>query len=207
MVAASNPNPKRTLIYPEFSYYMSFQFKLQKKHNLSLRKKSSDPGVSFQGAESIQNGQSVETDEYDEYDDFVGGDYEDEDSDDNVNSDDKIQGLEVDESTLNAAPDSYVELVRQHVKKYLHSADEWAIETNLHQRVREWQEKVQPLLQDQDGRPSFDIHSYGAKILDRLEATDDVAESKSNEHENRLNTNLKIYFYRDLLTIANQTYR
>lgn len=42
------------------------------------------------------------------------------------------------------------------------------VQTELAARVSNWRHKIQPLLDEQDARPAFDIHSYGDLILDRL---------------------------------------
>lgn len=44
------------------------------------------------------------------------------------------------------------------------------VQTELAARVSSWRHKIQPLLDEQDARPAFDIHSYGDQILDRLAA-------------------------------------
>lgn len=42
------------------------------------------------------------------------------------------------------------------------------VQTELAARVSSWRHKIQPLLDEQEARPAFDIHSYGDQILDRL---------------------------------------
>ena len=42
------------------------------------------------------------------------------------------------------------------------------VQTELAARVSTWRQKIQPLLDEQDARPAFDIHSYGDQILGRL---------------------------------------
>ena len=42
------------------------------------------------------------------------------------------------------------------------------VQTELASRVSNWRHKIQPLLDEQDARPAFDIHYYGDQILDRL---------------------------------------
>lgn len=42
------------------------------------------------------------------------------------------------------------------------------VQTELAARVSSWRQKIQPMLQEQDARPAFDIHQYGDNILDRL---------------------------------------
>jgi hypothetical protein len=40
-----------------------------------------------------------------------------------------------------------------------------ALQSNLAVRVREWQDKLDPLLKDQQSRSAFDIHSYEKQVL------------------------------------------
>jgi Condensin II complex subunit CAP-H2 or CNDH2, C-term len=35
-------------------------------------------------------------------------------------------------------------------------------------RVSSWQQKILPVVEDQEARGEFDIHRYGERILDRL---------------------------------------
>ena len=42
------------------------------------------------------------------------------------------------------------------------------VQTELASRVSNWRHKIQPLLDEQDARPSFDIHLYGDQVLDKL---------------------------------------
>jgi condensin-2 complex subunit H2 len=54
----------------------------------------------------------------------------------------------------------------------MHGADTFAQETQLSKRVNEWQEKLEPLMAEQDSHPAFDIHEYGQHIVDSLERID-----------------------------------
>ena len=67
---------------------------------------------------------------------------------------------------------SYEDLCRQHIENYLAGAEAYAVETSLSRRVEEWKSKLEPLLEDQEKRPQFDIHSYGESILGRFEKAD-----------------------------------
>lgn len=42
------------------------------------------------------------------------------------------------------------------------------VQTELASRVSNWRHKIQPLLDEQDARPAFDIHLYGDQVLDKL---------------------------------------
>lgn len=47
---------------------------------------------------------------------------------------------------------------------------EAAVAGELEERVKRWQESIQPHLEAQDKHPSFDIQSYGEAIVDTLKA-------------------------------------
>ena len=69
---------------------------------------------------------------------------------------------------LSAMSRSFESLCREHLDAYLHSADEFVHSTALTQRVRDWQEKLEPILEEEDAHPSFDILAYGDRMLGTL---------------------------------------
>jgi hypothetical protein len=48
----------------------------------------------------------------------------------------------------------------------------------LSMRIQQWRDRILPALDDQDARPSFDIHKYASNILDRFP-----------QHDTGVNTN------------------
>lgn len=64
---------------------------------------------------------------------------------------------------------SYEELCRSHIEAFINAAAAAQVQSDLAVRVSSWQHKIQPLLEEQDARPAFDIHVYGGQLLDRLE--------------------------------------
>ncbi|KAK2519369.1 Ncaph2 [Columba livia] len=58
----------------------------------------------------------------------------------------------------------YADLVRRNVELFIASSQQFAQETELSQRVRRWEEQMEPLLQEQEERASFDIHGYGQAL-------------------------------------------
>ena len=60
---------------------------------------------------------------------------------------------------------TYVDLVRAHVDQYMHEAEQYAFETHMAKRVRQWQERLHPVMQVEDGRPRYDIHACGEEIV------------------------------------------
>ena len=43
-------------------------------------------------------------------------------------------------------------------------------EASLHLRIAQWQERIEPLLEEQSARPVFDIHVYAKRILEAFDA-------------------------------------
>ncbi|XP_041444340.1 condensin-2 complex subunit H2 [Xenopus laevis] len=59
---------------------------------------------------------------------------------------------------------SYEELVRRNVELFIANSQKYAQETVLSLRVREWEDKMGPQLQEQEERGAFDIHDYGDRL-------------------------------------------
>ncbi|XP_069657519.1 condensin-2 complex subunit H2 isoform X2 [Haliaeetus albicilla] len=55
----------------------------------------------------------------------------------------------------------YEELVRRNVELFIANSQKYAQETELSQHIRCWEERIGPLLQEQEERATFDIHGYG----------------------------------------------
>lgn len=43
---------------------------------------------------------------------------------------------------------------------------EQQLETNMSRRVREWEDKLQAVLKEQEKQPFFDVHKYGEGVLE-----------------------------------------
>ncbi|XP_048356103.1 condensin-2 complex subunit H2-like [Sphaerodactylus townsendi] len=71
---------------------------------------------------------------------------------------------------LNEVPDclSYEELVRKNVELFIAHSQAYARETMLSRRVRDWEEKMGPQLEEQEAQGAFDIHRYGDCLTSRL---------------------------------------
>ncbi|EGC35780.1 hypothetical protein DICPUDRAFT_97786 [Dictyostelium purpureum] len=83
---------------------------------------------------------------------------------------------------------TYEELCRSYVEKYLESASKYVRETALSQRVNEWNNRLMPILQEQDSHPSFDIHTYGNKFLYSMKP---YATNKTNQLDNNDDTEIE----------------
>ncbi|XP_068257776.1 condensin-2 complex subunit H2 [Nyctibius grandis] len=58
----------------------------------------------------------------------------------------------------------YEELVRRNVELFMADSQKYARDTELSQHVRRWEERMGPLLQQQEERAPFDIRGYGAAL-------------------------------------------
>ncbi|XP_012504211.1 PREDICTED: condensin-2 complex subunit H2 isoform X1 [Propithecus coquereli] len=63
---------------------------------------------------------------------------------------------------------SYEELVRRNVELFIATSQKFVQETELSQRVREWEDTVRPLLQEQEQHLPFDIHTYGDQVVSQF---------------------------------------
>ncbi|XP_061060332.1 condensin-2 complex subunit H2 isoform X1 [Eubalaena glacialis] len=63
---------------------------------------------------------------------------------------------------------SYEELVRRNVELFIATSQKFVQETELSQRIRDWEDVIQPLLQEQEQHVPFDIHAYGDQVVSRF---------------------------------------
>ncbi|XP_032272579.1 condensin-2 complex subunit H2 isoform X2 [Phoca vitulina] len=63
---------------------------------------------------------------------------------------------------------SYEELVRRNVELFIATSQKFVQETELSQRIRDWEDTIQPLLQEQEQHVPFDIHTYGDQVVSRF---------------------------------------
>jgi len=164
------------VMYPEFkSYLKHVRATVKCVSKLSARKESvveeEDEEEYFSSTEDAENKQ----------DDFYYN------GDDDFNHDDEIPEsttFQLNESHIEP-PNSYLSMVKDHLQSYLANAQKWASESRLHMVVREWEEKIEPILEIQNNRPVFDIHDYGEQILTELKeetetSFEELAASYSN---------------------------
>ncbi|KAL6037388.1 hypothetical protein STEG23_003576 [Scotinomys teguina] len=62
----------------------------------------------------------------------------------------------------------YEELVRRNVELFIATSQKFVQETELSQRIREWEDTIQPLLQEQEQHVPFDIHTYGDQLVSQF---------------------------------------
>lgn len=79
---------------------------------------------------------------------------------------DGIPPIMIDDNALSQfVVSSYEDLVRQHVEGFITSANQYLKESDLARRVREWEEKIKPVLDEEETHPPYDIHAYGWQVL------------------------------------------
>ena len=69
---------------------------------------------------------------------------------------------------------TYEALCREYLDKFTRGADRFARESQLSVRVRDWTERLEPQLSEQESRPSFDMHAYSARFLASLTAVSEL---------------------------------
>ncbi len=69
---------------------------------------------------------------------------------------------------LSNAMQSYEELCKRHLEKYMRSTDRHALDSRRIQRVNEWQTKINPVLTMQAKRSKYDIYQYGENLISHL---------------------------------------
>ncbi|XP_074554468.1 condensin-2 complex subunit H2 [Halichoeres trimaculatus] len=65
---------------------------------------------------------------------------------------------------------SYEDLVTLRVAQLVENCQGYTQETDLSRRVKEWEDKIKPVLELQEERPTFDIHDYGDRIVGALKS-------------------------------------
>ncbi|KAL7469819.1 hypothetical protein ACHAXS_010068, partial [Conticribra weissflogii] len=76
---------------------------------------------------------------------------------------------QADDDNFGTSQQTFEELCQAHLRKFSKSAEIYAAETQLTKRVGIWQAGLIPVLNEQEKRAEFDIHSCGRQILQTLE--------------------------------------
>ncbi|XP_020838519.1 condensin-2 complex subunit H2 isoform X2 [Phascolarctos cinereus] len=62
-------------------------------------------------------------------------------------------------------PLNYEELVQRNVELFIANSQKYVHETELSQRIQDWEDTIGPLLQEQEEHVPFDIHNYGDQVV------------------------------------------
>mmetsp|Transcript_22633 Transcript_22633/g.34454 ORF Transcript_22633/g.34454 Transcript_22633/m.34454 type:complete len:678 (+) Transcript_22633:112-2145(+) len=106
--------------------------------------------------------------------DFGGEDDDDDDQEDDNNGMGNVGMSSLDEAFESAAGgtnlgNTFEELCRAHIQAFAKGADDFALNTQLSERVNKWQAKLSPILEAEERRATFDIHQYSQKLLETAE--------------------------------------
>lgn len=85
-----------------------------------------------------------------------------------------VTGMNGIDSSLATVEQSYEQLCKAHVEAYLKSAESYLTSSNLSRRVLEWQEKLLPILEEEEQHGPYDIKHYGRDILHTIDVKKNV---------------------------------
>merc|ERR1712238_649184 len=94
------------------------------------------------------------------------------------------------------AGQTFEELCRAHIQAFAKSAEKFALTTKLSDRINQWQAYLQPILDEEEQKTTFDIHRYGQMLLEtamkaRADAAAAAAASameEEDDEDDELNT-------------------
>jgi len=175
-------NPLKTPAFPEFEYLYWIEFRRQQQVQAKQKKLVSHLAA---GEEIEELKTTLKPDEEDDVaneelgleDDQAVADYDDDDDDfvggeiENVCIGEKdvpvpmVEPMALEDPPEGVIVSSYEELVRQYVDGYLFEAQQFVKETDLSRRVRDWEERILPVLSKEETHRPFDIHKYGEEIM------------------------------------------
>ncbi len=78
------------------------------------------------------------------------------------------------EEELAGLAQSYQEACKAHVQQYLHMAEQFRSESTMARRIREWEQRLEPLLQEQEARGHFDIFEYGSSVIKNVKTSNNL---------------------------------
>ncbi|RMX60053.1 hypothetical protein pdam_00004545 [Pocillopora damicornis] len=165
--------------FPEFEYLYWAEYREKQKLHVKLRKVLVASKEEIEELNSIVENREENADGqvYDD-DNGVGCDDPadfDDDGDDfggvdeglDLGSAEVLEPMALEEPADGVVISSYEEMVRKYVDSYLLEArQQYAQETELSRRVREWEERIVPVLTEEETHRPFDIHKYGEEIID-----------------------------------------
>lgn len=171
-------NHLKTPSFLEFEYLYWIEFRRQQTVQVKLKKLLSQLAVKEEieelksivvnpdeneAAQGYDDDDKVGSDDDD--DDFGGGGVDDEVFPGDADVPETIEPMALDGPAEGVVISSYEEMVRQYVEGYLTEAQQYAQETELSRRVRDWEDRIVPVLAQEDTHRPFDIHMYGEEIL------------------------------------------
>ncbi|KAL9955343.1 hypothetical protein ACROYT_G036651 [Oculina patagonica] len=169
-------NHLKTPSFPEFEYLYWIEFRrqqtVQAKQKKLLSQRAAKEEIEELKSIIVNTEENEEDQGYDDGnadidndDDDFGGGVDDELYLGDADAPEPIEPMALEEPTEGVVISSYEEMVRKYVEGYLTEAQQYAQETELSRRVRDWEERIVPVLSQEDTHRPFDIHKYGEEIL------------------------------------------
>lgn len=70
-------------------------------------------------------------------------------------------------STDHGHKNTFEELCRAHIAAFAKGAEKYALSNKLTERVAKWQERLAPILEEEERRASFDIYHYSRVLIEQ----------------------------------------
>jgi condensin-2 complex subunit H2 len=177
------PLPLNGLVFSEFAYIAKETAKKRAAEQRAQRKQ-----------QAIDQPNQYHADDDDDDDDhgggydFGGGDDHDDDDEaggnagmtsleDAFTNNDDHENQDLDSQQESNIGKTFEELCRAHIQAFAKGAEEYALNTQLTDRVSQWQAKLAPILEEEEKRAEFDIHKYSSRVIEI--AQQEMQKSKS----------------------------
>ena len=82
---------------------------------------------------------------------------------------------------------TFEEICRSHIEAFARKAEKFALTTKLIDRINQWQSHLEPILEEEERKASFDIHRYSEMFLDSAIETRQENKRKSMDGSNENN--------------------
>ncbi|CAL5219116.1 g890 [Coccomyxa viridis] len=195
--AAPPPGSLGSLSYPEFGYMLRARQAAQRAQQAASRSQMTNAWVDAPEEDHLHDAENFDVagEEQCDNDDGFGDDegYEDGGQAEELSFDDLADAAasgqpnydEMNAEAPLAAELSYEELCAAHTEARMAAAAAAEVQTELASRVAGWRTKIGPVLEEQDARGDFDIHTMGESLLNDMAAVslEDPAEAKEAEIE------------------------
>jgi hypothetical protein len=92
----------------------------------------------------------------------------------------------LEETTFLTQTNTYESLCKRHIDNFMRGAEIYARETGLSARVSQWTQKLEPLLDEQERRPQFDLHNYADTVLSNIDSNLKISKTSGKKDKNTL---------------------
>jgi condensin-2 complex subunit H2 len=166
------PLPLNGLVFSEFAYIAKATAKKRAAQRRALRKQQAmDQPNQYhdEDDDDYGGGYDLGGDDHDDDDDYEAGgnagvaSLEDAFTNNSDNQDFDNSQQQHQESNIGK---TFEELCRAHIQAFAKGAEDYALNTQLTDRVSQWQAKLSPMLEEEEKRAEFDIHKYSSHVIE-----------------------------------------